>query len=251
MVGPSFLKDLERLVSKGIPNLEAIEQLLQQAEERYRGLFEQSRDAMYFSSLEGKFIDFNQAMQDLLGYSRQELLTMHASKIYDNPVDRDRFMTVMAARGSVKAYEVQFRHKDGRKLTCWLSSSTRKDEESRIIVYQGLIQDITEMRSLQAERDRFFSQTRDLLCTLTPDGYFKRINPSFSETLGINELDILSGHFFHLLHPQDVPLAKHKLAELGNTQEGRFRGRVLFSCRHRCHNGQYKLLEWGFSPDVS
>ena len=91
MVGPSFLKDLERLVSKGIPNLEAIEQLLQQAEERYRGLFEQSRDAMYFSSLEGKFIDFNQAMQDLLGYSRQELLTMHASKIYDK---KERFRKI-------------------------------------------------------------------------------------------------------------------------------------------------------------
>ncbi len=250
MVGPSLLRDLERLVSKGIPNLEAIEQLLQQAEERYRGLFEQSRDAMYFSSLDGHFIDFNQAMLDLLGYSRPEILALPAANIYDHPGDRDRFMTVMAARGSVKAYEVKLRHKDGRKLLCWLSSSTRRDEDGKVIGYQGLIQDITQMRSLQAERDRFFSQTRDLICTVTPDGYFKRINPAFSDTLGYPEQEVLSGHFFHLLHPEDVGLAKHKLAELGQESTGRFRGRVTFVTRHRCLNGQYKLLEWGFSPDL-
>ncbi len=250
MVGPFLLQDLERLISKGIPNLEAIEQLLQQAEERYRGFFEQSRDAMYFSSLEGRFIDFNQAMLDLLGYTRQEMLALPAVNIYDNPADRDRFMTVMAARGAVRAYEVRLKHKDGQRLICWLSSSTRKDEEGQIVGYQGLIQDITEMRSLQAERDRFFSQTRDLICTLTPDGYFKSINPAFQDTLGLTEQDILSGHFFHLLHPEDIAPAKHKLAELNRDNGGRYRGRVHFSCRHRCHNGLYKLLEWGFSPDI-
>lgn len=258
MVGPSLRQDLERLVARGVPSIPEIERLLAQAEERYAGLFAQSRDAMYFSSANGRFLDVNEAMVGLLGYSREELLALPVHRIYANPEDRMRFAEAVAAEGAVRAYEVTLLRKGGRRLICWLSSSARRDPYGKVIGYQGIIQDLTELRAVQDERDRFFRHSRDLICTVAPDGTFKRINPAFVDILGLPETTILAGRFFDLIHPEDLPAAQHALATLphggnGPSAEGGRSGdpgRVTFQCRHSAPDGSWRILEWAFSPDL-
>lgn len=261
MVGPDLRQDLERLVTQGVPNIAAIERLLDQAEERYRGLFAQSRDAMYFSSVDGRFLDVNEAMVELLGYSRDELMALPVHRIYANPQDRDRFANAVRERGAVRAWEVALVRKGGKRLIGWLSSSVRKDQYGKIVGYQGLIQDLTELRAVQDERDRFFKHSRDLICTVAPNGTFKRINPAFVDILGLPEKAILGGSFFDLIHPEDLNAAQHALASLTDLAaqargkepsalEGEGPGRVRFQCRHSAPDGSWRILQWAFSPDL-
>ncbi|MBN2255283.1 MAG: PAS domain S-box protein, partial [Deltaproteobacteria bacterium] len=51
---------------------------LRQREKRYRNLIEESRDAFIITQYDGTFVDFNQAMVDIFGYSREEMMTMKA-----------------------------------------------------------------------------------------------------------------------------------------------------------------------------
>ena len=46
--------------------------ILKEAEERYRRIFEDSKDMVYITSADGKLVDINQAGVGLLGYGSQE-----------------------------------------------------------------------------------------------------------------------------------------------------------------------------------
>ncbi len=50
----------------------------------------------------------------------------------------------------------------------------------------GSCTDVTERRIAEAERDRFFSLSLDLMCIATLDGHFHRLNPAFETTLGFS-----------------------------------------------------------------
>ncbi len=69
---------------------------LYNGEERYRLLVEESRDAMFITSVDGKIVEVNQATLDLLGYTREEAMRLPVLEAYAHPEDRDRFQQELA-----------------------------------------------------------------------------------------------------------------------------------------------------------
>jgi PAS domain S-box-containing protein len=125
------------------------EETLRESEERYRTLFEGSRDSVYITIREGKFIDFNQAFLDLFGYSREELMVWQAQDFYVHPGDRYRFQQEIEKKGFVRDYEVKLRKKDGKEIDCLLTASVRRGYDGTIMGYQGIIRDITERKLIE------------------------------------------------------------------------------------------------------
>jgi PAS domain S-box-containing protein len=125
---------------------------VEQSEKKYRTLFEDSRDAIYIVTRDGRFVDVNQAMLDMLGYTRTEMLTLNARDLYANPTGRVQFQAAIEQTGLVRDFEIKFRKKDGDVIDCLSTSTTRQTEDGMILGYQGVIRDITERK--QAERER-------------------------------------------------------------------------------------------------
>jgi two-component system cell cycle sensor histidine kinase/response regulator CckA len=136
------------------------EETLRESEERYRTLFEGSRDAVYITTREGRFVDFNQAFLDLFGYSKEELMVLHAQETYVHPVDRYRFRQEIEERGFVRDYEVNLRKKDGKEMDCLLTASVRRGNDGPILGYQGIIRDITERKRAEQEMKALEEQLR-------------------------------------------------------------------------------------------
>jgi PAS domain S-box-containing protein len=132
------------------------EAALREHEEKYRSLFEDSRDAIYITTKDGRFLDANQALLDLFGYTRDEVLNrINVKDTYRSPADRERFQLEVEKKGSVRDFEVVLRRKDGTEMNCLLTSSVRRSSRGEILGYQGVIRDITKYRkALEAVQER-------------------------------------------------------------------------------------------------
>jgi PAS domain S-box-containing protein len=126
---------------------------LKDSEEKLRTLFERVRHGLFISSKEGKFLDCNQALLDMLNYStKQEFLKIDIARdLYVNPEDRKTFQERIEREGYVKDMEVEFKKKNGEKITVLLTGHPIKNGEVEIIGYQGINLDITERKRIVDE----------------------------------------------------------------------------------------------------
>jgi PAS domain S-box-containing protein len=144
------IKELQREAAE----LRRSDEAIWEGEEKYRTLFDESRDAIYITSREGKFLDVNRALLGLFEYSREEMIdTLNVDEIYAYPGDRLTFQKEIEKNGSVRDYEVKFRKKNGTEMDCLLTGSVRHSSTGRILGYQGIIRDVTEQKRIERLRD--------------------------------------------------------------------------------------------------
>jgi PAS domain S-box-containing protein len=119
---------------------------LERNEEKYRTLFEDSRDAIFVMTTDALIVDINQAALDLFGYSRNEMLTLTLEDIGIQSDQFDAFRRIMDKQGSVRDYEVNLCRKDRTIMECLLTATLRRGEDGKAIAYQGILRDITERK---------------------------------------------------------------------------------------------------------
>ncbi len=149
-------------LNKEIAERKQAEERLRESEDRYRTLFEQSRDAIYINTQEGRFVDVNQSMLDLFGYSREEMLGMEVAKTYADPAQREGFKKEIAEKGSVADYEARFRKKDGTLMDCLFTAAARRAGDGSIVGYQGIIRDISERKRAEEEREALVKDLEEI-----------------------------------------------------------------------------------------
>ena len=101
------------------------EEALRQSEEKYRRLFENSRDAIFIATPEGSFLEGNAAFFELLGYDRKDLDMLKTKDMYVDPRQRHSFLKEFNENGSVKDFELKIKKKDGSTLDCLITASKR------------------------------------------------------------------------------------------------------------------------------
>ncbi|GIX47811.1 MAG: hybrid sensor histidine kinase/response regulator [Candidatus Tectimicrobiota bacterium] len=190
-----------------------MEQALRQSEARYRTLFEDSHDAVYIVSRDGRLLAANRATQALLGYSWEELQQLNARDLYADPTARQRFQQEIERTGAVKDYAVQFRRKDGAVRDCLLTATVWRDAQGQVGGYQGIIRDITEQKRLEAQVRQL--QKMEALGTLA-GGIAHDFNNILAAILGYTELALAdAGHSEALRrHLQEVLAACRRARDL-------------------------------------
>jgi len=144
------IKELQREAAE----LRQSDEAIWEGEEKYRTLFDESRDAIYITSREGKFLDVNRALLELFEYTKEEMIDkLNVEEIYVYPGDRDMFQKEIEKNGSVRDYEVKFCKKNGTEMDCLLTGTVRRSSTGRILGYQGMIRDVTEQKRIERLRD--------------------------------------------------------------------------------------------------
>ncbi|KAA0000026.1 MAG: PAS domain S-box protein [Thermoplasmata archaeon] len=156
--GKDEVADLARDFNKMVAELRMSNKALKESEEKYRGLFEESTDAIYISTEDGKLLDINEAGEKLFGYTKEELRRMNVENLYENKEDRNRFKKEIEKKGFVKDYEVRLKRKDGKIIDCLLSSV--KIEKDGKVFYQGIIRDVTEIKRTRKQLEMYNSLLR-------------------------------------------------------------------------------------------
>lgn len=97
----------------------------------------------------------------------------------------------------------------------------------------------------EAERDRFFALSGDMLCIAGFDGYFKQLSPSWEKTLGYPVRRLLERPHVGFVHPDDraETLAESNRLTVNNATPN-------FENRYRCQSGGYRWLRWTATADI-
>jgi two-component system NtrC family sensor kinase len=143
--GYAYLKD--------ITERKKFERDLKNSEERLRRLFERVRHGLFISSKEGRFMECNQALLDMLGYTdKKEFLRIDiVREVYAKPKDREIFMERMKRNGFVKDMEVEFKKRDGENITILLTGYPIISDAGEIVGYEGINLDITDRKRIEDE----------------------------------------------------------------------------------------------------
>jgi diguanylate cyclase (GGDEF)-like protein/PAS domain S-box-containing protein len=126
------------------------EQAFEEAEKKYRDIFENAMEGICQVSPEGKMLTANLAMARMLGYnSSSELITLAGSlalDVWGNPEERTKYVQHIRERGYARGYECQFKRKDGTPI--WVSINDRRvcDAGGQLLYLEGFMEDITERK---------------------------------------------------------------------------------------------------------
>jgi two-component system NtrC family sensor kinase len=121
-------------------------------ESRFTDLFESLHEGVYFSTPDGRWLDVNQALVQMLGYgSKAELQALNAEEFYVDPKQRMRWLEDLDRYAVILDREIRIRCKDGREITCLDSARAIYDADGRVIRYQGTLVDITQRRLMEAQ----------------------------------------------------------------------------------------------------
>jgi sigma-B regulation protein RsbU (phosphoserine phosphatase) len=212
------------------------------AEQRYRGIFENSVAGIFQTSPEGAYLDVNPALIRMYGYSSREELMSSISDIakilYVNPNRRTEFVKLMHEDNVVHEFESQIYRKDGSII--WISENARAvaDDQGKILYYEGMVEDITARK--EAEEKVRFSELRfrsvweksfDGMRLTDERGIIIAVNPAFCQIVGL-PADLLVGRSYTAIYSDTEDLAdmiqKYQQRFAGKKIESQLERHVIF-----------------------
>ncbi len=130
-----------------------IERVLNENEEIFRGIFEQSTIGIYRSTPEGKILLANPSIISMLGYKNFEEIEKWDlnSTDFKPSYKRTEFLEKMEKENKITGLESEWIKEDGSKLYVRESAVAFRDEEGKIIYYQGMIEDISTKKQIELE----------------------------------------------------------------------------------------------------
>ena len=180
------------------------------SEDRFRALFDMSRDGIVFVDLDGHIEEMNQAYLDLVGYDRDEITTHTYQDLTPEKWragEAEIIETQVMPRGFSDEYEKEYVRKDGSIAPISLRTILVRDLEGRPVRFMGIVRDIAELKekeeALKASEKRYrslFDLSHDGVVFASMDGLIEGANGAYLEMLGY-ALDELAGLTYQQLTP--------------------------------------------------
>ena len=218
-----------------------------EAERRYRELFDNIQEGLFFSTPEGRFIEVNDALVSMLGYStREELLQVDIpTQVYFSPEERQRHSDALEKDGHLRNFEATLRRKNGSPIYVLINAFGMYDSLGRLLQIRGLMLDVTGLHTyqseLQRERDfsgKILSNTQSLILVADTAGLISYANRRWYEA-GFEQRELLGRPLLELAAPGYVrPLADALQAILRGGQVDNLELQIM---RGNGHAGQFSV----------
>ena len=118
---------------------------LQASEQKYRRIFELSKDMIYILKPNGKIIDINPAGIKLLGLrSKEETKHRNIADFHVDPKVMKSLVREISENGEATRYRMLFQNVKGEKFEIGLNVIAQRDETGKVVSYQGIAHNITE-----------------------------------------------------------------------------------------------------------
>ncbi len=152
-------------ITREINELKQTEDALRESEERFRSIFENTTIGLYRTSPDGRILLANPALLNMLGYQTFEELAEHnlEKNGYEAGYNRDEFRNQIERDGVVRRFESAWNKKDGSTVFIRENARVIRDDKDQVLYYEGTVEDITEYRQIEAERERMIEKLQGAL----------------------------------------------------------------------------------------
>ncbi len=144
------------------------------SEQRYRSLFEESKDAIVSTDRKGHFQMINPAGKELFGLTGSDLTSLNFQDLYIDQTMGKKFSTAIRKKGYINDLGVQLRGKSGRIMDCLMTVTSKLSNDKTIIGYEGIIRDVTPFKKMEDELRRL--ATIDSLTNIYNRRYFLELS---------------------------------------------------------------------------
>lgn len=195
------------LVGRDITARKKAELRLEESEQKYKSLFEHSPSGIYSLDLKGNITSFNDSMNQMFGYTKNDLLQSIVPFIATDYLKKTRRLFMKAVKGEIQKYETAGINKNGDRVYVKVTHLPIKVQGEIVGVY-GVAKDITKQKEKEEELRRtkellesLFQHSADCIAIISLDGIIQDVNSACSNMYGW-EPDELKGKFFQVI-PED------------------------------------------------
>jgi PAS domain S-box-containing protein len=175
----------------------------------YQNILQTTKDGFWLLSIEGKFIDVNDAYCQMIGYSKAELLQLDIADLdaWEEPVKLSARIKRIIENGS-ELFTTSHRRKDGSALDMEISVTYLDADGGRFICFCRDISERKRTEDALRESEQHFRLLYERsplgYQSLDADGFFIEVNQAWLHILGYNREEVIGHWFGDFLIPEMV-----------------------------------------------
>ncbi|HVL23437.1 MAG TPA: PAS domain S-box protein, partial [Thermomicrobiales bacterium] len=222
---------------------------LRASEARFRAVFDGAAIGMGIGDTEGRILEVNPALQRMLGYSADEMHRMVVGQfIHQDDAASTWAMYQALVEGQLDYFQTEkrFYRKNGETLWCHLTVSLIRDADGQPRLQVAMMENITERKRAEAALLRSEARFRalvqnasDIITILGAKGTILYQSPALEGVLGFDPEELVGGHAFDLVHPEDLPYVREHFEEALKRPGSNVQ--AIYRFRHK--DGSWRWLE--------
>lgn len=207
------------------------------AKDFLENLFNRFVDPILVADLHGRLTFVSKGVEELFGYSQQELLGKRVSDFYaGGKEEAEKITKILLQEDRLWNYETEMVSKAGKPVPVILSASLLRDAQGNPVGTLGMGKNITEYKRLlnhitrtEESYQKLFDAVNDAIFSLNREGYITTFNRMFLKMTGYTDKEIRSFHFSKILHPEDASamINDHQKAMRGEYAPERYTFRLI------------------------
>jgi PAS domain S-box-containing protein len=193
-------------------------------------LIEDAPDPVFVSDLEGKILQANEAVSELLGFRKDEVVEQSLSQ-FISPEETREFTAALrevVARGATRNAVLHPRAATGEVIPTSLNASALRDADGNVIGAIGVLRDMRELDKARAYAESLIENAPDPVFVSDLEGKILQANEAVSELLGFRKDEVVEQSLSRFISPEETrefTAAVREVVEKGVTRNARLNPR--------------------------
>ncbi len=216
---PNFMSLLPVVVRQAKENIKTREKLaeaqkaLNESEYNYRILVESSRDLIFTTDLNGRFLFANSNFESMTGYTKEELVGKSFIDVVETDfleIIQEKFVSGLTGK-EIPFFQVNFHSKNGKIIPLELNITVIYDNGNLKKGMLGVGRDVSHRRKYEEtlkQNEEYFrtliQNSSDAIIILNGNGTFRFISNSFEQIIGYRPDELEFMKFFDVIHQKDI-----------------------------------------------
>jgi PAS domain S-box-containing protein len=169
-------------------------------------LIQNAPDPVFVSDLEGKILQANDAVSQLLGFRQDEVLEQSLSR-FISPEETREFMAALdevVERGVTRNARLNPRSASGEIIPMTMNASGLRDTEGRTIGAIGILRDMRELDKARAYAESLIKNAPDPVFVSDLEGKILQANDAVFDVLGFRPDELIEQSLSRILSPEET-----------------------------------------------